>query len=249
MAFTVGAQPPWMPRDHRVEAAAGTVTAVVADLDAAEPSPPSLRGRIHLWSLAPAAATGAALVTVAATTVSGAAAAATAVYTATLLGLFAASAALHRGTWTTTRTRARLRRLDHAMIFLFIAGTTTPLAVLAVPAPRGTATLVAMWAAALAGTALSACWSRAPRWSRVTLYLLTGWAAMVILADLGRQGGAAALALVVVGGLIYSLGAVGFGLRRPRGWPATFGFHEFFHAATVTAAVCHHVAIWLVLHR
>lgn len=209
---------------------------------------PRMRGAIHLWSLGPAAVAGAVLVTSAATTVSGAAATATAVYAASVVGLFATSAAFHRGRWTTDRARDLMGRLDQAMIFVLIAGTYTPLAVLGVPPARGVPTLIAVWAAAGAGVVLSLCWARAPRWPMVALYLALGWAGVLVLADLARSAGDAALVLVAAGGLVYSVGAVGFATRRPRGRPAVFGFHEYFHVATVGAAVCHQVAIWLVLH-
>ena len=207
---------------------------------------PRARGWIHLWSLVVVAGPAAALVALAAARVSAAAATAAAVYAVTVLGLFGVSAAYHRGRWATDRTRDRMRRLDHAMIFVFIAGTYTPIAVFALPPDAAVVLLAVAWGGAAGGVALSA-WPGAPRWLGVPLYLALGWVAVFVVPDLLRYGGVAVLILILTGGLVYSLGAVGFATRRPRGRPAVFGFHEYFHAATVVAAACHHVAIWLLL--
>lgn len=212
------------------------------------PTKPRARGWIHLWSLLVAVIPGIALVVLAAATVSGAAAAATAIYTATVLGLFGASAAYHRGRWAGDRPREWMRRLDHSMIYVFIAGTYTPITVLALPSDTDLVVLAVAWSGAGVGVALTLLWPSAPRWAGVPLYLALGWVAVFVLPDLLRHGGVAVLALIITGGLIYSLGAVGFAARRPRGRPATFGFHEYFHTATVAAALCHHVAIWLLLY-
>ena len=141
-----------------------------------------------------------------------------------------------------------MKRLDHAMIFVFIAGTYTPFAVLALPERTGLIVLAVVWAGALGGVVLKIAWPHAPRWVGVPFYLALGWVAVFVIPDLLHRGGVAALVLLIVGGVFYSVGAVFYALRRPVGWPNTFGFHEFFHAATVIAAACHHVAIWLVLY-
>lgn len=209
---------------------------------------PRARGWIHLWAAVVAVGPGIALVVLAATTVSATAAAATAVYAVTVLALFGASAGYHRGRWASGGTRERMRRLDHSTIYVFIAGTYTPIAVLAMSASTGPIILAVVWGGALAGVALTLLWPTAPRWAGVPLYLALGWVAVFALPDLLSVGGVAVLVLVVAGGLVYSVGAVGFALRRPHGRPATFGFHEYFHTATVAAALCHHVAIWLLLY-
>ena len=209
---------------------------------------PRLRGWLHLWSFVVALAAGASLISLAAATVSGEAAAACAVYSATVLGLFGISALYHRRSWTTARSRTVMKRLDHAMIFVFIAGTYTPFAVLALPPTTGLVVLVVVWTGALGGVVLKVARPHAPRWVGVPFYLALGWVAVFVLPDLLERGGVAALVLLLVGGGFYSLGALCYAFRRPVGWPATFGFHEFFHAATVVAAICHHVAIWLVLY-
>ena len=209
---------------------------------------PRLRGWLHLWSFAVAIAAGATLISLAASMVSGEAAAACAVYSGAVLGLFGTSALYHRRTWTSARARAVMKRLDHAMIFVFIAGTYTPFAVLALPPTTGVVVLVVVWAGALGGVVLKVARPDAPRWVGVPFYLALGWVAVFVLPDLLERGGVAALVLLIVGGAFYSLGAFCYAFRWPTGWPATFGFHEFFHAATVVAAICHHVAIWLVLY-
>ena len=207
---------------------------------------PRLRGWLHVWSFVAALAAGAVLVTLAAF-VSGAAVAAVAVYSATVLALFGTSAAYHRGRWS-PRSHTVMKRLDHAMIFVFIAGTYTPFAVLAMPPTTGIVVLVVVWAGAAGGVVLKVLRPHAPRWVGVPFYLALGWVAVFVLPDLLERGGVAALVLLVVGGALYSVGAACYAFRRPVGWPTTFGFHEFFHAATVLGAICHHVAIWLVLY-
>ena len=214
----------------------------------AEPAPvkPRMRGWLHLWSFVVAVAAGIVLVSLAGSTVS--AGAAVAVYSLTVCGVFGVSALYHRRTWVSPRTRGIMKRLDHAMIFVFIAGTYTPFAVLAMPESTGTLVLWIVWLGALGGVVLKVAWPNAPRWVGVPFYLALGWVAVFVLPDLLHHGGVAALVLLLVGGAFYSLGAGFYALRRPVGWPRTFGYHEFFHAATVVAAACHYIAIWLVLY-
>jgi hemolysin III len=222
-----------------------TVTDPDADL---VPVKPRLRGWLHLWSFVVAVAAGIVLVSLAGATLSAEAAVAVAVYSLTVCGVFGVSALYHRRTWHTERARTLMKRLDHAMIFVFIAGTYTPFAVLALPERTGLIVLAVVWAGALGGVVLKIAWPHAPRWVGVPFYLALGWVAVFVIPDLLHRGGVAALVLLLVGGAFYSLGAVFYALRRPVGWPDTFGFHEFFHAATVIAAACHYVAIWLVLY-
>jgi hemolysin III len=222
-----------------------TVTDPDADL---VPVKPRLRGWLHLWSFVVAVAAGIVLVSLAGATVSAEAAVAVAVYSLTVCGVFGVSALYHRRTWHTARARTLMKRLDHAMIFVFIAGTYTPFAVLALPERTGLIVLAVVWAGALGGVVLKIAWPHAPRWVGVPFYLALGWVAVFVIPDLLHRGGVAALVLLIVCGAFYSLGAVFYALRRPVGWPDTFGFHEFFHAATVIAAACHYVAIWLVLY-
>jgi hemolysin III len=184
---------------------------------------------------------------IAAASVSTRAALATALYGTTVVGMFGVSSLYHRRTWVTPTSRAVMRRLDHSMIFLFIAGTYTPAAVLAMSPQTGTVVLAVVWTGALLGVVIKLAWPHAPRWLGVPIYLALGWVAAFVLPELLARAGVAALVLLLVGGALYTAGAVGYGLRRPRGWPHTFGYHEFFHAATALAASCHYVAVWLVV--
>lgn len=209
---------------------------------------PRLRGWIHLWSLVGSVVTGITLVTLAASTVSARAAVATAVYSVTVSGLFGISALYHRRSWASRRAEYWINRLDHSMIFVFIAGSYTPFATLAMPPLTGTIVLAVVWGGATAGVAMKMLWPKAPRWVGVPIYLALGWVAVFVLPDLLAHAGVAALVLLIVGGAFYSIGAVMYGLRWPDPWPTTFGFHEFFHAATVLAAICHYVAVWLTMY-
>ncbi|MDR7302721.1 PAQR family membrane homeostasis protein TrhA [Haloactinomyces albus] len=209
---------------------------------------PRLRGWIHLWSLVVAVAAGATLISLAAATVSARAALGTTIYVATVLGLFGISALYHRKTWASIGARTWMRRLDHSMIFLFIAGTYTPLAMLAMQPTTGAVVLTVVWGGALAGVALKLAWPNGPRWVGVPVYVALGWVAVFVLPDLLSNAGVAALVLLLSGGVLYTAGAVFYALRKPDPWPATFGYHEFFHSAVSLAAVCHHIAIWLALY-
>ena len=208
---------------------------------------PRMRRWLHLWSLVVFVLACAALVAVSGAVVGATAALATAIYGVTVLGLFGISALYHRRTWRTARGRAVMRRLDHSMIFLFIAGTYTPVAVLAMAPGTARWVLGVVWGGALAGVVIKTTWPRASSWLGVPVYLALGWVAVFVLPDLLTNAGVAALVLLLAGGLLYTVGGVFYGVRWPNPWPTTFGYHEFFHAATVLAAICHHVAIWLVV--
>lgn len=206
-----------------------------------------MRGWLHFWSFAASIAASATLIAVSSALVGTSAGLATAVYSVTILGLFGVSSLYHRRTWHTDRSRFVMKRLDHSMIFLFIAGTYTPLAVLAMDSGTARWVLVVVWTGALAGVVLKAAWPHAPAWVGVPIYVALGWVAVFVLPDLLHNAGVAALVLLLTGGALYTVGAVFYAARWPNPWPRTFGFHEFFHAATVLAAVCHHIAIWLAL--
>jgi hemolysin III len=216
-----------------------------------EPGPvlkPRLRGWLHLWSFVVSMAAGATLITTAATVVrSTTAVVGTSVYVATVLGLFGVSALYHRLDWRTTRSRTWMRRLDHSMIFLFIAGSYTVVGVLALHSTTRVVVLSIVWAGAIGGVLLQLVWPNAPRWVGVPIYLALGWVAVFVIPDLLRYAGVTALVLILVGGALYTAGAICYAVKRPDPWPTTFGYHEVFHAATVLAAVCHYVAIWFVL--
>lgn len=209
---------------------------------------PRARGWIHWYSAITGAALGIVLVVVAASTVGTKAAVACTIYALTIVGLFGISATYHRHTWTSTRARTWMKRADHSMIFVFIAGTYTPLAVLAVPGARGTVLLTIVWAGAAGGVALKTLLPNSPRWVGVPFYVALGWVAVFAMSDLRHNGGVMVVVLVITGGLLYTTGAVFYAIRRPNPWPGTFGYHEVFHAAVTLAALCHYVAIFLVLH-
>ncbi|WP_278261215.1 hemolysin III family protein [Nocardia sp. AG03] len=206
---------------------------------------PRFRGWIHTWAVGIAAVAVAVLVTYG-FGVSATAGWSTLVYGVSVCALFGISAVYHRVTWNSVRARVRMKRADHSMIFLFIAGSYTPFALLGLPGTTGRTLLAVVWAGALAGVALKLLWPTAPRWVGVPLYLLLGWAIVPVAPELLRNVGVLPMVLLAIGGVIYSVGAVLYATKWPNPWP-DFGHHEFFHAATVLAAVCHYLAIWLVV--
>jgi hemolysin III len=171
-----------------------------------------------------------------------------AVYTLTACLLFGTSALYHRGDWG-PRANAVLRRLDHANIFLIIAGTYTPLTILLLEDGRQDVLLWGIWTAAVLGIAFRVFWVGAPRWLYTPCYLAMGWAAVFFLPEFLQAGGIAVLVLVVVGGLLYSAGGVVYGIKRPNPSPRWFGFHEVFHTLTLAAFVVHYVGISLVAYQ
>jgi hemolysin III len=210
---------------------------------------PRARGWIHLYSAVFATVMSLALIPLAAVFVGPGAAFACSVYAVTLVGMFTVSATYHRHTWRSVRARTWMKRVDHSMIFLFIAGTYTPMTVLALHPPTSTVVLTTVWVGAAGGVALKMFWPHAPTWVGVPFYLALGWVAVFVVPDLLASGGVAVLALLLAGGALYSLGAFCYATRRPNTWPTTFGYHEYFHACVSLAALCHCVAIWLVLFR
>ncbi|MEV0459299.1 PAQR family membrane homeostasis protein TrhA [Catellatospora methionotrophica] len=205
-----------------------------------------MRGRLHVYAFYAAVVGGTVMVGLAATRPGAAPLVSTSVYSVTVCALFGVSALYHRRVWSPQGYRT-MRRLDHAMIYVFIAGTYTPLCVLLLSPAKATALLATVWTGALAGAVIASVWPHAPRWVSAPLYLILGWAAVLVLPDFLRAGGVPALVLLAVGGLGYSIGAVLFALRRPNPWPGVFGHHEFFHACTVVAAASHHAAIYFAL--
>lgn len=206
---------------------------------------PRLRGWLHFWAFVVSIATGPTLVAIAAFEGTKATVG-TAIYAFTVSLLFGTSALYHRRTWA-AHGRSVMKRLDHSMIFVFIAGTYTPFALLALPRGLSTIVLAVVWGGAIAGIAVKQAWIGAPRWASVPPYLALGWVAIFILPPLLREAGVASLVLILVGGAFYSAGALVYGLKRPNPRPETFGYHEVFHLCTILAAVCHYVAVWLTV--
>lgn len=166
------------------------------------------------------------------------------VFALTSILLFGNSALYHRIDWS-PKVKLALKRVDHANIFLLIAGTYTPLSLLALPPAQGVVLLSVVWSGALIGILFRVFWVGAPRWLYVPIYLALGWAAVIYFVPL-YQANAAMMVLVAVGGLLYSAGAVVYGLKRPNPFPGRFGFHELFHTCTVLAFLCHWTATLLI---
>jgi hemolysin III len=166
---------------------------------------------------------------------------AAAVYGLALTAQFCVSALYHRPRWG-TRARMLMRRLDHAAIFLLIAGTYTPVCLL-LPVEGGRVLLALVWAGALAGMIFSVAWPMAPKWLLAVLGVALGWAIVPMLPALGAALGTGGLALLLAGGVAYTAGALVYATRRPDPLPRVFGYHEVFHALVIVAAVCHYVAV------
>jgi hemolysin III len=213
--------------------------ATIAPSRPVPPVKPKLRGVVHQWSFFVALAAGTALVVLAP---AGRATAACAVYAVALCGLLGTSALYHRVTWRPS-VRGWMRRLDHSMIFVLIAGTYTPFAVLLLSGPTQDIVLAGVWGGAAAGIVFTLLWIRAPKWLTATAYIALGWFSIVALPQLADRAGAGALALLAVGGAAYTAGAVIYARRRPDPRPAVFGYHELFHVLVVVAALAHFVAV------
>jgi len=170
-----------------------------------------------------------------------------AIFAATAALLFGTSALFHRGSWS-PRVKGLLRRMDHSNIYLIIAGTYTPFAVLSLPPGKGRTLLLIAWVGALAGVIFRVFWIGAPRWLYTSVYVGIGWIAIFFLPDLVAGAGVTAVVLIAVGGVLYSSGAVVYGLKRPDPWPRWFGFHEVFHSLTIAAFAVHYVAVSIVVY-
>jgi hemolysin III len=226
-----------------VERATDAMTDAVSDVVAIVK--PRMRGWLHAVTSPVALAAGVILIVLAP---SGPATVAAAAFAVTSFVLFTTSALYHRGTWSAV-AQHRLKRLDHANIFLLIAGSYTPFGALALSGDTRVAVLAAVWGTALLGVAFRVFWVDAPRWLYVSLYLGLGWAAATVVPQLLHGAGVAAFVLVVCGGLLYTLGGIVYGLKRPNPSPRWFGFHEIFHACTVAAFACQYIAASFVVYR
>ena len=206
----------------------------------AEPKP-TWRGWIHAAVLPIAIAGGIVLLFVADGLVAKVAAA---VFFAGSVLLFGTSAIYHRFNWS-PKVKLALKRFDHANIFLLIAGSYTPITLLALPQDKGLILIIAIWVVALLGIGFRVFWIGAPRWLYVVIYIAMGWAAVVYLPEF-LEANLAMMLLILIGGLLYTLGAVFYAMKRPNPFPGHFGFHEIFHTFTVLAFMCHWSAVLLI---
>src|SRR4051812_10119676 len=169
------------------------------------PVKPRLRGVLHQWAFFAAVVAGAVLVAIAPP---GRATLATAIYAITVVGLFGVSAIYHRVNWVSATARRWMRRLDHSMIFLVIAGTYTPFALLVLDGALATGILIAVWGGALAGIVLNLVWIDAPKWLTAIVYVALGWVAVAAFPALFEDLGVTPTMLVALGGLLYTVGAI-----------------------------------------
>ena len=213
--------------------------AVASATAALDPLRPKLRGWLHAGVFPLALAAGIVLICLAPTTGTGVACA---VFAVSSWLLFGVSGIYHTKNWG-PKWKAALRRFDHTNIFLIIAGTYTPVSVTLLSRGNAQLLLTLVWAGALVGIGFRMFWIAAPRWVYVPCYIALGWAALFYLPDLLRTGGVAVAVLIIVGGVLYSIGAVIYALKKPDFSPRWFGFHELFHALTIAAFACHYTAV------
>lgn len=206
-----------------------------------------MRGWLHVYAFGVAIVGGTVLSSLAAARPGRAPLVSCAIYSVTVCALFGTSALYHRRVWSELGYRI-MRRLDHSMIFIFIAGTYTPLCALLLNERQATLILSIVWGIAVAGVILKVATTNVPRWLSAPIYIAMGWIAIAVLPQIMRGGGVTTVVLLIVGGVAYSVGAVFYAMRRPNPWPTVFGHHEFFHACTLLAAACHHVAIYFALY-
>jgi hemolysin III len=223
------------------ESLADAVSEVVADVK------PRLRGWLHLASAPLTLAAGIVLIALSPTASTRVG---SAVYVSSALLVFTVSAVYHRGRWS-PRVHGFLKRFDHANIFLLIAGTYTPFSLLLLHGTQRVVLLSVIWSVAVLGVLFKVLWISSPRWLYTPVYIAMGWAAVFFVPTfaegsherIGGGIGTAVLVLVMVGGGIYTLGALVYGFKRPDPWPRWFGFHEVFHTLTVLAFVTHYVGV------
>jgi hemolysin III len=206
-----------------------------------------MRGWLHAYACGVAAVCGIVLCSLAASRPGWTPFVSCVIYSVTVCALFGTSALYHRRVWSPLGYKI-MRRLDHSMIFVFIAGTYTPFSALLLPARSAAIILAVVWGGALCGVTLKMVYPHGRRWLSAPLYLALGWVAIAVLPDILHHGGVATLVLLACGGAAYTVGAVFYALRRPNPWPTVFGHHEFFHACTLVAALCHHVAVYFALY-
>jgi hemolysin III len=202
-----------------------------------------MRGRLHEIAFFIALPAGIALVALADT---GRSRLAAVIFAVGLAGVFGSSAAYHRVAWSEP-ARNRMKRLDHSMIFILIAGTYTPLCLLALNGAWSVVTLATVWAGAITGIILKQVNVDGLRRVCGFLYIALGWASIVALPQMFHVMSVTGSVLVVAGGLLYTLGAIVFAVKRPDPNPAVFGYHEIWHAFTAGAGLCHYAAVLLLV--
>ena len=221
------------PVEGEQSESAGPVAGLVASVK------PRLRGWLHLGMFPVALIGGLVLVLM---SDPGAVRTASTVFTVSAALLFGVSAIYHRGTWG-PKASGLLKRMDHSNIYLIIAGTYTPFAVTLLPGDQARILLSVIWGGAIAGVLFRVFWVSAPRWLYTALYIALGWTAIFYVVPFWREGGPLIGSLIGLGGVLYTLGGVVYGAKRPNPSPRWFGFHEVFHALTIAAFTCHYVAI------
>jgi hemolysin III len=207
-------------------------------------SVPRMRGVFHQYAFFAAVAAGVVLVALADGFVERFA---VWVYAAALAAMFGASALYHRFPWRSAGARLRARRLDHAMIFVFIAGTYTPFALLEFSGALRVIVLTSVWIGAALGCFVELYWIHAPRWVSAIAYLAVGWIGVIALPEFFPALGVAVAVLLIVGAGLYTVGALAYATTWPDPFPTVFGFHEVFHLLVIAAAVTQFVALSLVV--
>jgi len=203
--------------------------------------PPLLRGRLHQYCFYGSIVIALGLV---AQAPSARSRAAVAIYSLGLAGCLGTSSLYHRGRWS-TEVKEWLSRMDRSMIFLLVAGTFTPICLLAMRGWVSLALLLAVWGGAAAGIGMTLLWRHPPTAAEVIPYLTLGWLGLIAAPQVIHGLGWTAFGLLVGGGALYSIGAVVYAIERPDPWPRVFGFHEVFHCFVVAAAGLHLAVIGL----
>jgi len=219
------------------------VTGTIVTEAPVDPPKPHLRGWLHAGMAPVSVVLGIILVALSPAEYRWAAA----LYSLTAIMLFGTSAVYHRFNWK-PRTKVLLKRLDHSNIFLIIAGSYTPFAVVLLPPDQEKVLLILVWSGALAGVLFRVFWVGAPRWLYTPIYIALGWVAVFYLPAFWSAGGPAVVLLLAAGGLCYSAGGVVYALKRPNPSPTWFGFHAVVHALTLLGFLLQYIAVSLVLY-
>jgi len=204
---------------------------------------PTMRGHLHQAAFFMTLGAGSLLV---ANSTSSAATIAGVIYVLGLLFLFGVSSIYHIPHWE-PKPRAFMKRIDHSAIFILIASTFTPLCMLALPEAPGKQLLIIIWSAAALGLIQSIFWVKAPKWVTAILYVVMGWLALPYLGELKETLGSSKILLIVAGGVVYTVGAVFYAMKKPNFKPGVFGYHELFHLFTIIGAFLHFVVIYQLI--